>query len=302
MFIKQSRGVNMDLNVVKTFISAAEFSHFRKAAERLYISQPTVTVHIKQLEKELGVKLFEREGKKIKLTEAGRSYLKYAKSLIEVYEEGITALQSISQGYTKTLKMAISPLIADNVLPFVLKQFLETHPQVEISVEIIESDEIEKAVLEERVDIGLSCLPCFSPELEQTLLFTDKVILVAPHDGRDFESAPPLEEEELLASNYLLTHNHPAYWDDLCYTIKQFYPKTRMMKVSQTRITKRFITEGLGISYLPASTVRRELLEGRLLEVETKSFPMPEAKTFALIKYQHGVQKELLRFLSRFRL
>ncbi|MBN8190515.1 LysR family transcriptional regulator [Bacillus sp. NTK074B] len=292
----------MDLNVVKTFISAAEFSHFRKAAERLYISQPTVTVHIKQLEKELGVKLFEREGKKIKLTEAGRSYLKYAKSLIEVYEEGITALQSISQGYTKTLKMAISPLIADNVLPFVLKQFLETHPQVEISVEIIESDEIEKAVLEERVDIGLSCLPCFSPELEQTLLFTDKVILVAPHDGRDFESAPPLEEEELLASNYLLTHNHPAYWDNLCYTIKQFYPKTRMMKVSQTHITKRFITEGLGISYLPASTVRRELLEGRLLEVETKSFPMPEAKTFALIKYQHGVQKELLRFLSRFRL
>ena len=292
----------MDLNVVKTFISAAEFSHFRKAAERLYISQPTVTVHIKQLEKELGVKLFEREGKKIKLTEAGRSYLKHAKRLIEIYEEGITALQSISQGYTKTLKMAISPLIADNVLPFVLKQFLETHPQVEISVEIIESDEIEKAVLEERVDIGLSCLPCFSPELEQTLLFTDKVILVAPHDGRDFESAPPLEEEELLASNYLLTHNHPAYWDELCYTIKQFYPKTRMMKVSQTHITKRFITEGLGISYLPASTVRRELLEGRLLEVETKSFPMPEAKTFALIKYQHGVQKELLRFLSRFRL
>ncbi|WP_226673746.1 LysR family transcriptional regulator [Rossellomorea aquimaris] len=292
----------MDLNVVKTFISAAEFSHFRKAAERLYISQPTVTVHIKQLEKELGVKLFEREGKKIKLTEAGRSYLKHAKRLIEIYEEGITALQSISQGYTKTLKMAISPLIADNVLPFVLKQFLETHPQVEISVEIIESDEIEKAVLEERVDIGLSCLPCFSPELEQTLLFTDKVILVAPHDGRDFESAPPLEEEELLSSNYLLTHNHPAYWDYLCYTIKQFYPKTRMMKVSQTHITKRFITEGLGISYLPASTVRRELLEGRLLEVETKSFPMPEAKTFAIIKYQHGVQKELLRFMSRFRL
>ncbi|MBW3114657.1 MULTISPECIES: LysR family transcriptional regulator [Bacillaceae] len=292
----------MDLNVVKTFISAAEFSHFRKAAERLYISQPTVTVHIKQLEKKLGVKLFEREGKKIKLTEAGRSYLKHAKRLIEIYEEGITALQSISQGYTKTLKMAISPLIADNVLPFVLKQFLENHPQVEISVEIIESDEIEKAVLEERVDIGLSCLPCFSPELEQTLLFTDKVIMVAPHDGRDFESAPPLEEEELLASNYLLTHNHPAYWDDLCYTIKQFYPKTRMMKVSQTHITKRFITEGLGISYLPASTVRRELLEGRLLEVETKSFPMPVAKTYAILKYQHGVQKELLRFLSRFRL
>ncbi|CAN7400332.1 LysR family transcriptional regulator [Rossellomorea sp. LjRoot5] len=291
----------MDLNIIKTFIIAAEFNHFRKAAERLYISQPTVSVHIKQLEKELGVVLFEREGKKIKLTEAGRSYLQNAKRLIEVYEEGITDIQSFSQGYTTTLKMAISPLIADNVLPFVLKQYLGNHPQVEISVEIIESAEIENAVLEERVDIGLSCLPCFSPELEQTLLFSDNVILVAPHDGRDFESAPPLEEEELLASNYLLTHNHPSYWDELCYTIKQFYPTTRMMKVSQTHITKRFIAEGLGVSYLPSSSVRRELLEGRLLEVHSSAFPMPEAKTFALTKYQHKTQNEFLRFLSRFR-
>ncbi|PFA67113.1 LysR family transcriptional regulator [Bacillus sp. AFS015802] len=291
----------MDLNVVKTFITAAEYNHFRKAAERLYISQPTVTVHIKQLEKELGVILFERDGKKIKLTEAGRSYLQHAKRLIEIYEEGISDIQSLSQGYTTTLKMAISPLIADNVLPFVLKQYIENHPQVEISVEIIESAEIERAVLDERVDIGLSCLPCFSPELEHTLLYSDKVILVAPHDGRDFESAPPLEEEELISSNYLLTHNHPAYWDELSHAIKKFYPRARMMKVSQTHITKRFIAEGLGVSYLPASSVRRELLEGRLLEVETKAFPLPEAKTYAITKYQHKVQREFLRFLSRFR-
>ena len=291
----------MELNVLKTFITAAEFGHFRKAAERLYISQPSVTVHIKQLEKELGVLLFEREGKKIKLTEAGRFYLKHAQRLLDVYEEGITNLQSFHQGYTTKLQIAISPLIADNVLPFVLKQYLENHPQVEISVEIIESENIEKAVLNEHVDIGLSCLPCFSPELEHTLLFTDKVILVAPHDGRDFESAFPLEEEELLASHHVFTHNHPAYWDELCRTIKRYYPYTKMMKVSQTHITKRFIAEGLGVSYLPSSTVRRELLEGRLLEIDTHTFPLPEAKTFAITKYQHKEQQEFLRFLSHFR-
>ncbi|WP_299736866.1 LysR family transcriptional regulator [uncultured Rossellomorea sp.] len=291
----------MELNLLKTFITAAECNNFRKTAERLYISQPSVTVHIKQLEKELGVLLFERDGRKIKLTEAGRYYLKHARRIISVYEEGITELQTFNQGYTTKLRIAISPLIADNVLPFVLKQYIESHPQVEISVEIIESVDIEKAVLAEKVDIGLSCLPCFSPELDHTLLFTDKVILVAPHDGRDFESAFPLDEEELLASNYLLTHNHPAYWDELCSTIKLFYPKTRMMKVSQTHITKRFIAEGLGVSYLPSSTVRRELLEGWLLEVETNAFPLPEAKTFAITKYAHKKQKEFLSFLSRFR-
>ncbi|RIW32036.1 LysR family transcriptional regulator [Bacillus salacetis] len=292
----------MELNWLRTFITAAHYTNFRKASEVLFISQPSVTVHIKQLEKELGVSLFDREGRTLKLTEAGRIYLNHAQKLIGFYEEGITELQSYSQGYTSKLTIAISPLIADNVLPYVLKQYLKKHPEVEISVKIIESKEIEKAVLEEKVDIGLSCLQTFLPELETKLLYTDKVIMVAPHDGRDAESAYPLDEEELLADNYLLTHNHPDYWNDLCRTVKLFYPAARMMEVSQIHITKRFIVEGLGVSYLPSSTVRRELLEGRLLEVRTNTFELPDAKTYAILKYEHKEQKEFLKFLSGFRL
>ncbi|MFE8702877.1 LysR family transcriptional regulator [Cytobacillus sp. FJAT-54145] len=292
----------MELTWIQTFITAAELGNFRKTAEHLFISQPSVTVHIKQLEKELGILLFEREGRRIKLTEAGRRYLLHAKNLVDVYKDGMRDLQTFSQGYTSKLSIAISPLIADTVLPYVLKQYLKSHPEVEISVQIIESVDIEKAVLNETVDIGLSCLESFHSELESTLLYRDKVILVVPHDGRDFESAYPLEEEELLSSNYLLTHNHPAYWDGLCKTVSLFYPSTRMMKVSQIHITKRFIVEGLGVSYLPSSTVRRELLEGRLLEVEPQSFSLPEANTYAVLKYHHRKQIEFLEFLSHYRL
>ncbi|MEI5909022.1 LysR family transcriptional regulator [Bacillus spongiae] len=291
----------MELNWIQTFISAAEYGNFRKAAESLYISQPSVTVHIKQLEKELGVVLFDRNGKKVKLTEAGRRYLMHAKEMMNVYEKGVDDLQTFSQGYTSKLSIAISPLIADTLLPYVLKQYLKKHPTVEISVQIVESNAIEQTVLKEEVDLGLSCIPSFHPEIESRLLYDDKVILVAPHDGRDFESAYQLEEEEVLATNYLLTYNHPAYWETLCKTVKRFYPATRMMKVSQIHITKRFIVEGLGVSYLPSSTVRRELLEGRLLEVDTYSFDLPEANTFAILKYEHKEQKEFLSFLSHFR-
>ncbi|WLR42452.1 LysR family transcriptional regulator [Bacillus carboniphilus] len=292
----------MDLTWTQTFITATKLCNFRKTADQLYISQPTVTVHIKLLEKELGVKLFLREGKKVKLTEEGKRYFNHATDLIEVYEKGMEDLQTYSQGYTRKLSIAISPLIADTILPFVLKKYLEYHPDVEISVKIIESSEIEQSVLNDRVDIGLSCLPSYQKELDSELLYKDKVVLVAPHDGKDLESAPPLDEEELLTSNYLLTHNHPSYWDDLSKTIKQFYPATRMMKVSQIHITKRFISEGLGISYLPSSTIRRELLEGRLLEVETHSFQLPEAHTYAILKYHHREQKEFLHFLSQYRI
>ncbi len=292
----------MEFNWLYTFLTAAETGNFRKTAEILYISQPSVTVHIKQLEKEIGVLLFHREGKKVKLTEDGKRYLDHAKKLIAVYENGLEDLASFSQGYTSNLILAISPLIADTILPFVLKRYLNKHPETEISVKIIESEHIEQAVLNDEVDIGLSCLPTANSNLICNLLYRDKVIFVCTHDGRDSESAPPLEEAEVFELNYLLTHNHPGYWGGLIKTIKAKYPGVRMMKVSQVHITKRFIIEGLGVSFLPASTVRRELLEGRMLEVDCHSIQLPDANTYALTKYDHSKQREFLSFVSNHRI
>ncbi|MFC4802839.1 LysR family transcriptional regulator [Neobacillus sp. GCM10023253] len=292
----------MEFQWLNTFITAADCGNFRRTAEILYISQPSVTVHIKQLEQELGIQLFDRDGKKVKLTEAGRRYLLHAKKLLKVYQGGLEDIHSFSQGYTTKFSIAISPLIADTILPYVLKSYTNKHPEVEISVKIIESVGIEEAVLREEVDIGLSCLHSLHPELISELLYRDRVMLVAPHDGRDSETAPPLDEEEVLTSNYLLTHNHPGYWDGLCHAVKTKYPKVRMMKVSQVHITKRFIVEGLGVSFLPTSTVRRELLEGRLLEVNCQSIHLPEANTYAVMKYDHSKQKEFLEFISNYRI
>lgn len=291
----------MELSWLHTFLTAAECGNFRKTAELLFISQPSVTVHIKQLENELGVKLFIREGKKVKLTEEGIRYSKHAKKLMDLYKQGLEDLQSISQGHTIKLSLAISPLIADTIFPHVLKTFLHKNPHVDISIKIMESKEIETAVLHDEVDLGLSCLNCVDSDLIGDLLYKDKVILVAPHDGRDAESAPPLDEEELLTANFILTHNHPDYWDSLCRKIKNKYPKARMMKVSQVHISKRFIAEGLGVSFLPISTVRRELLEGSLLEVSCHSIELPEAHTYAIMKYKHTKQQDFLAFLSNYR-
>ncbi|WP_404428111.1 LysR family transcriptional regulator [Sutcliffiella horikoshii] len=292
----------MELNWLKTFVIAAEHGNFRKASELLYISQPTVTVHIKQLEKEVGAELFVREGRKVILTEAGRRYMKDAKTLLSLYEEGISNLHSFQQGFTSQLTIGISPLIADTILPFVLKQFIHSHSNIEISVKIIESIKIEQAVELEEVDIGLSCLPNRKTDLKCHPLYEDPLVLAVPHDGFDLESGYPIEEEDIFRQYTLLTHNHPGYWDELCEQIKMKYPHTKMMKVSQTHITKRFIIEGLGVSILPKSTVRRELLEGRLLEVDCRSINLPDAKTYALMKYEHSIQKEFLKFLSQYRI
>lgn len=297
-----NKEVEMDFQWLNTFVTAAGCGNFRRTAELLYISQPSVTIHIKQLEKTLGVKLFQRDGKKIKLTEAGRRYHIHAKGLLDLYEKGLEDLQSFTQGYTTQLSLAISPLIADTILPFVIKSYTNKHPEVEISIKVLESIEIEEAVLKEEVDLGLSCLSIQHSNLHCDLLYKDRILFIAPHDGKDAEMAPPLDEEELFSQYYLFTHNHPSYWDELCNTVKIKHPNIKMMKVSQIHITKRFIIEGLGISFLPESTVRRELLEGRFLEVLHHSFHLPEANTYAVTKYNHSKQREFLEFLSNYRI
>jgi LysR family transcriptional repressor of citA len=291
----------MEFSWLNTFITAAECENFRRTAEILYISQPTVTVHIQLLEKEVGSILFQRDGKRIKLTEEGIRYLVHAKELIKVYQRGLEDMKSLSQGYSSQLSIAISPLIADTILPAVIKRYLSKNPDVEINVKIIESNDMEKSVLNEEVDLGLSCLNSTNHDLSCRPLYQDKVVLVSAHDGRDFESGPPLDEEDVLNNNYLLTHNHPGYWDLLLKRIKSVYPSLRMMKVSQVHITKRFIREGLGVSFLPISTVRRELLEGSLLEVNCHSISLPDANTYAIMKYEHSRQNEFLDFISKFR-
>ncbi|MFD3448742.1 LysR family transcriptional regulator [Microbacteriaceae bacterium 4G12] len=292
----------MDLKWLETFISAAQNENFRKTSHELYISQPTVTVHIKSLETYLGFPLFERTGRKVKLTEEGKRFLPHAQNVLRTHEEGIQDLQRFRQGYTKQLSLAVSPLIASSTMPFLLSKYVAQFPEVEVEVQVVESKEIAAAVLEERVNIGLSRMHANHADLSCTVLAEDDVILVAPHDGSDSEFALPLEPEDLFQEHIILTHNHPEYWDDLLRQIKMHYNHIRTMTVSQVHITKRFIEEGFGVSFLPKITVRRELMEGRLLEVYCKDLILPKTKTYAVTKGEHTQGKHFLEFISQFRL
>lgn len=292
----------MEFSWLQTFLVAAEYGNFRKTADVLFMSQPSVTVHMQNLEKELGVHLFLREKKKVELTKEGRRFIAHAQALLNSYQTGLKDMQAFSQGYSSKLSIAISPLIADTILPFVLKKYMMKHPQVEVSVRVVESIDIEREILADEVDIGLSCLRSANNELLCEVLSTDKVMLIVPHDGMDAETAPVLDEEEVLSSNYLLTDNHPVYWEELSRQVRHKFPRVRTMKVSQIHVTKRFIVEGLGVSFLPESTVRKELLEGWLLEVPCSSIKLPEACTYAIMKDSHPKKIEFMEFLQNYRI
>jgi LysR family transcriptional repressor of citA len=288
----------LDIKWLRTFVTAAHYENFRHAAEVLYLAQPTVTIHIKHLEESVGSLLFERSGRNVLLTSAGRRFLPHAKRILDIFDHGVHDLLSWRQGYNRKLTLAVSPLIAASILPSIVRRFIAQHPDIEVVVQVTESKEIGEAISTGNADVGLSRMTPGQLDLSFKKLYEDPVVLVAPHDGGEAENSPPIDIVQLLQEQTVLTHNHPEYWDDLMTEIRRKNNHIRAMVVSQVHITKRFIEEGLGVSFLPRSTVRREVMEGRLLEVLTDSIRLPLAATYLVIKKETPEIETFASFLS----
>ncbi|MDZ5783365.1 LysR family transcriptional regulator [Marinococcus luteus] len=285
----------MKIEWLETFTTAALYENFRQAAEVLFITQPAVTIHIHNLEKQLGFKLFVSKGRRVTLSPDGRRFLPHAQAILKSYHFGLEDMEQWQQGKTRTLTIAVSPLLAVSMLPRVIRRFIKTYPHIDVVINVQESALIERRLHDGSADLGLSLLPASGSDMHQKLLHQEPVLLIAPHDGGDAETALPLDSTEVLTKNVVFTYNHPGYWETLLRKLRTRFPALQTMEVSQSHVTKRFIEEGLGVSFLPRSAVRRELAEGRVLHVDAPEFDLPQASTYLLYKYTN---EEVFQFLD----
>ncbi|WP_391205563.1 LysR family transcriptional regulator [Psychrobacillus sp. L4] len=290
----------MEYQWLKTFIVAAETSNFRKASEKLLISQPGVTVHIKLLEEYLGVSLFERSNKRVHLTEAGKMFYTEAIQLTKGFEVSVNRLHAFTEGYTRQWNIAISPLMAETILPYILRSFMNNHPDLEVSIRVEESSSIEDLVCSGEVNIGISSLEATRKNIQSIELYKDPLLFIVPTDAYDDETGPVIDAEDYLKDHYLFTHHHPVVWDALLLQLRKKVINMRPMKVTQAYIVKRFIQEGLGTSFLPQSIVKRELIEGRVMSIPFDLFPLPEVKTYLLLKTLGDLEKEFIKKISQY--
>ncbi len=289
----------IDTRTLKTFILAAEQENYRIVSEKLFITQPAVSSQIRQLEKEIGGKLFNKRGRHIKLTELGRLFHKEAKEIVAQSERSLSQISKFQQGFNKTMRIAISPLLADTILPSILRAYTKQYPHVELSIQVLESKEIDTVVEEGSVDVGLSCLPG-GPNVNCLKFHEESLSLICNHDGYDAESGPIVDAKEVLESNIILTDNHPSYWNNLKEQLKYTLSSHQFMSVTQSHIAKRFVLEGIGVSFLPQSIVNREIIEGRLMEIPVFFMELPTASMYIIYKYEHEIESEFVKFISDF--
>ncbi|MCZ8535146.1 LysR family transcriptional regulator [Psychrobacillus psychrodurans] len=290
----------MEYQWLKTFCIAAETLNFRKASEKLMMSQPSVTVHIRLLEEHLGSTLFDRQNNRVTLSEAGRYFLPEAQKLLNNTESTIHKMHAFKQGYRRTWTIAISPLMAETILPYFLRSFMKLQPDLEITIRVEESYLIEGLVDSGAVNIGISALDAQTKGVESIIIYKEPILFVMPVDIYDEESGPPIDIKGVLQNNYLFTHHHPVFWDDLLVKLHKNISGIRTMKVTQAHIAKRFVQDDLGVSFLPHSIVRRELLEGKIMQPHFDLFDLPTVSTFIILKKKGDLEKLFIEQISKY--
>ncbi len=168
---------------LRVFRAVAEEMSFRKAAEVLHLSQPAVSQHVRALEEETGVQLFDRargegHGSQISLTEAGRVLLGYANTAAETMVDARRALAALNDEVVGELKLGASTTVAQYVLPRILGAFLRQYPQVKLSLVSGNTERIVEEVAEKKVALGIIEGPAMRRDVKTERMVRDEMVLI----------------------------------------------------------------------------------------------------------------------------
>jgi len=163
---------------LKVFRAVAAECSFRRAAERLHLSQPAVSQQIRALEEEAGAKLFDRGKGRVRLTEAGTILLHYAHRGARLAEEALAALEEARGETVGELRIGASMTVTQYVLPHMLRGFLQQHPRVRLAVRSGNTEQIVAALTGGEIDLGIIEGPASSRDVFRQRLFADRLVLI----------------------------------------------------------------------------------------------------------------------------
>jgi len=264
----------MDLSELQVFLTVAREGSFSRAAERLFRTQPAVSLAIRKLEDDLGQPLFVRGARPVRLTDAGTLLRDYADRLINLRDEvkkGLAELQEVGRG---ELSLGVNESSIHALLP-ALGKFRQLHPGVQIRVHRMFSRDIPHEVLNYRLDLGAISFVPRDPQLQATEILKDELTLVVPPKH-------PLAKRREVEVNELGHENFVAHIVESPFRrrVIELFARNRTalnMPIEMPTIEsiKRFVQMGMGVAIVPRMCVAWELERGWMKEVRVKGLNLP---------------------------
>lgn len=260
----------MNTKSLVTFKTILEAGSFQKAADRLGYTQSTVTFQIKQLEEELTLKLFEKIGRRMELTQAGKDIMPYIDMILQGAEQISNYGKSLSE-ISGSLKLAIpDSILIYNMQPF-MQAFTHEAPNVQLIVNSIQSGEINPSIADGTADIGINCEKDSYPDsVVHKKLGKYKAVLVASPFANNnlLDFITPHQRKPIS----LICNEPDGYYqlDMDKYLSEKDILLNPPMKVQSIEAVKRCVMNNLGIAVVPTYSIGEELKNGSLMPIKTE--------------------------------
>lgn len=261
----------MELKPLRSFVAVVRCGSFTRAAEKLYLSQPTVSAHVRALEEELGVKLLERDTKKLSVTEKGQELYECAGRMLSLQEN---LLRRWSEEQRAVIRLGASTIPSSYILPEVLPAFGRLHRETYFVVDQSDSDGVAQGLRAGLFDLGLVGIRCREEGIRCVPFYRDRMVLVTPVEERflSFKAAGETPLKALLREPIILREEGSGSRKSAGRFLESIgVPEESLnvtARVNDQESIKNLVAGGLGVSILSERAARNFVEAKRLLSFE----------------------------------
>ena len=293
----------MNLHHLNTFLVVARTLSFTRAAGELHLTQPTVSSGVNELERSLGVRLFNRSGRSISLTMEGRLLLKYAEQIHDLSTEAQDRIHHRDVEPGESFRFGAIDAAVIYLLPDVLEAYHKRFPQVEISIQVDASRFLVDEIVRGRSEFGVLTLPLSDPRIDTLTLQEDALPLVVG-GGHPFTKRKRVRLEEVVRETLILFHEGSMSRKPVDEHLAEAgLSPGRVMEMSSPEAMRKLVEAGVGVSFLPSMTVRESVDAGSLVELDVVEMKMKRQIGLAWRKgryFSPAIQAFLDQVVERF--
>src|SRR2546421_3733117 len=275
MAIEESRNgkpSGIQLVQIEGFLEVARRGNVSRAAEALFVTQPTLTARLHGLERELGQPLFLRTRRGMRLTDAGRLFLPYAERAVRSVRDARQALQDAASDSGGRLVLGAAPAVSTYVLPLLLERFATRHPRVDVAVRTGHSEDMLQMLLREEVQLAM-VRALRHADIESVPLYREELVLGVPR-GHPLLKRRTVGIADVSNERLILFDRTSSYYElTQTFFLKLGVTPREVMELDNIESAKKMVERRLGIALLPRTAVSRELQGKSLWLVKVKDAP-----------------------------
>ena len=243
----------MTITQLKYVLAVAEHQNFTKAAEKYFVTQPTLSMQIQKLEDQLDIQIFDRSKKPIELTEVGRKIVNQAKNIVNEADR-ITDIVDQQKGFIGgEFKLGIIPTVMPTLLPMFLKSFIKRYPKIRLKIEELNTEEIMQRINDGHLDAAIAATPLKNEQIKERVLFYEPFVGYIPSNHR-LTSKKTIEVSDLDINDMLLLEDGHCFRDgvlNLCNVKKTKDLSEFQLESGSFEMLVKLTNEGMGMTILP---------------------------------------------------